>query len=160
MNFRVGIGTDRHPAKKPGRAILGGIVVSEDFGLEGHSDADVICHAIIDALLGAAGMGDIGEYFDQSERWRGASSLSMLEKVRDMLKENGWSIVNVDVTVTCGLLRLSPYRSKMLETLSATLKVPKECVNIKFKSANGLGFEVDEGVSAVAVCLISRGSTG
>lgn len=160
MNFRVGIGTDRHPAKKPGRTILGGIVVSEDFGLEGHSDADVICHAIIDALLGAAGMGDIGEYFDQSERWRGASSLSMLEKVRDMLKENGWSIVNVDVTVTCGLLRLSPYRSKMLETLSATLKVPKECVNIKFKSANGLGFEVDEGVSAVAVCLISRGSTG
>lgn len=156
MNFKVGIGTDRHPIKKPGRTILGGIVVSEDFGLEGHSDADVVCHAITDALLGAAGMGDIGEYFDQSERWRGASSLSMLEKVCELLKENGWSIVNVDVTVTCGLLRLSPYRSRMMEMLSTTLKVSKECVNIKFKSANNLGFEVNEGVSAIAVCLISR----
>lgn len=159
MNFRVGIGTDRHPVKKSGRMVLGGVVVSEDIGLEGHSDADVVCHALIDALLGATGMGDIGEYFDQSENWRGASSLLMLERVYDLLKEDGWSIVNVDVTVICGLLKLSSYRNKMVETLSRALKTSAEVINIKFKSANSLGFEVNEGVSAIAICLVSRKST-
>ncbi|MCS7174613.1 2-C-methyl-D-erythritol 2,4-cyclodiphosphate synthase [Pseudothermotoga sp.] len=159
MNFRVGIGTDRHPVKKSGRMVLGGVVVSEDIGLEGHSDADVVCHALIDALLGATGMGDIGEYFDQSENWRGASSLLMLERVYDLLKEDGWSIVNVDVTVICGLLKLSSYRNKMVETLSRALKTSVEVINIKFKSANNLGFEVNEGVSAIAICLVSRKST-
>ncbi|MEN3007704.1 2-C-methyl-D-erythritol 2,4-cyclodiphosphate synthase [Pseudothermotoga sp.] len=159
MNFRVGIGTDRHPVKKSGRMVLGGVVVSEDIGLEGHSDADVVCHALIDALLGATGMGDIGEYFDQSENWRGASSLLMLERVYDLLKEDGWSIVNVDVTVICGLLKLAPYRNRMVETLSKALKASAEIINVKFKSANNLGFEVSEGVSAIAICLVSRKST-
>ncbi|WP_041076152.1 2-C-methyl-D-erythritol 2,4-cyclodiphosphate synthase [Thermotoga caldifontis] len=156
MNVRVGVGTDRHAFKKPGKTVLGGVVVSEEFGLEGHSDADVVCHALIDALLGAAGLGDIGEYFDQSERWRNASSLMMLRQIRDLVSKKGWSIVNVDVTVTCGVLKLSPFREKMVETLSDALQISRENTNVKFKTANGLGFEASEGVSAIAVCLLSR----
>ncbi|WP_448516436.1 2-C-methyl-D-erythritol 2,4-cyclodiphosphate synthase [Pseudothermotoga sp.] len=160
MNLRVGIGTDRHALKKPGRMVLGGVVVSEEVGLEGHSDADVVCHALIDALLGAAALGDIGEYFDQSERWRNASSLVMLKQTRELLVEEGWSIVNVDVTVTCGVMKLSPFRESMVETLAIALGIEKESVNVKFKTANGLGFEANEGASAIAVCLISRCPSG
>ncbi|KAF2957194.1 2-C-methyl-D-erythritol 2,4-cyclodiphosphate synthase [Thermotoga sp. Ku-13t] len=156
MNVRVGVGTDRHAFKKSGKTVLGGVVVSEEFGLEGHSDADVVCHALIDALLGAAGLGDIGEYFDQSERWRNASSLMMLRQIRDLVTQKGWSIVNVDVTIVCGALKLSPFREKMVETLADALQIPRENTNVKFKTANGLGFEVSEGVSAIAVCLLSR----
>ncbi|HBT39559.1 MAG: 2-C-methyl-D-erythritol 2,4-cyclodiphosphate synthase [Thermotoga sp. 50_1627] len=160
MNLRVGIGTDRHPLKKPGRMVLGGTVVSEEVGLEGHSDADVVCHALIDALFGAAGIGDIGEYFDQSERWRGASSLVMLKQTKELLAQKGWTIVNVDVTVTCGAVKLSPFREKMIETLASSLGIDMESVNVKFKTANGLGFEASEGASAIAVCLISRSPSG
>ncbi|MDI6863796.1 MAG: 2-C-methyl-D-erythritol 2,4-cyclodiphosphate synthase [Pseudothermotoga sp.] len=160
MNLRVGIGTDRHALKKPGKMVLGGVVVSEEVGLKGHSDADVVCHALIDALLGAAALGDIGEYFDQSERWRNASSLVMLKQMRDLLVEKGWTIVNVDVTVTCGVVKLSPFRERMVETLANSLGIDKDSVNVKFKTANNLGFEASEGASAIAVCLISRSSSG
>lgn len=159
MNLRVGIGTDRHPLKRPGRMVLAGVIVSEEFGLEGHSDADVACHALIDALLGAAAFGDIGEHFDQSERWRNASSIAMLKQVMELLKQSGWSVVNVDLTVTCGVVKLSPFRERMVETLANALETERENVSIKFKTANNLGFEANEGVSAVAVCLLSRSPT-
>lgn len=158
MNLRVGLGTDRHPLRKNRKFILGGVQIDFPLGLDGHSDADVLCHAIIDSLLGASSLQDIGTHFPETDEWKNTSSLKMLMKTAELLREDDWQIINIDATVICGVIKLSNYRDQMIDNLSKTLQIPKECVSVKFKSSNQLGFESNEGVSAIAVCLISRGS--
>lgn len=156
--MRVGLGTDRHPLKENRKFILGGVEIDFPLGLDGHSDADVLCHAIIDSLLGASSLQDIGTHFPQTDEWKNASSLQMLVKTVDLLKEENWEIVNIDATIICGVTKLSDYRAQMISNLSKAMQIPAECISIKFKSSNQLGFESKEGVSAIAVCLISRNS--
>ncbi|MGJ8455152.1 2-C-methyl-D-erythritol 2,4-cyclodiphosphate synthase [Pseudothermotoga sp. U03pept] len=158
-NLRVGIGIDRHPFKEGRKLVLGGIEIDFFLGLDGHSDADVLSHAIIDSLLGAASLEDIGSHFPETNEWKDVSSLKLLEKTIQLLKDHGWQIVNIDAIVVTGLIRLSQYRDQMIENLSRTIGIPKDCVGIKFKSSNGLGFESQEGISATAVSLISRNSS-
>lgn len=160
MNLRVGLGADRHPLRKNRKFILGGVQIDFPLGLDGHSDADVLCHAIIDSLLGASSSQDIGTHFPEIDEWKNTSSLKMLMKTAELLREKDWQIINIDATVICGVIKLSNYRDQMIDNLSKTLQIPKECVSVKFKSSNQLGFESNEGVSAIAVCLISRGSAG
>lgn len=156
MNLRVGIGIDRHPFKKERRFILGGVQIDFPLGLDGHSDADVLCHAIIDSLLGASCLQDIGTHFPETVEWKDADSLQMLMRTAQLLRNRNWEIVNIDATVICGAVKLSGYRDQMIDNLSEALKISKECISIKFKSSNQLGFESTEGVSAMVVCLISR----
>ncbi|MEJ5229087.1 MAG: 2-C-methyl-D-erythritol 2,4-cyclodiphosphate synthase [Pseudothermotoga sp.] len=156
MNLRVGIGIDRHPFKQGRRLVLGGVEIDFSLGLDGHSDADVLCHAIIDSLLGAASLEDIGSHFPETDEWKDASSLKLLERTVQLLREHGWQVINIDATVVTGLIRLSQYRDQMIENLSRAIGIPRDCVGIKFKSSNGLGFESKEGISSTAVSLISR----
>lgn len=158
MNLRVGLGTDRHPFKEGRRFILGGVQIDFPLGLDGHSDADVLCHALIDSLLGASSLQDIGTHFPQTDEWKDASSLQMLGKIVQLLSDKNWKIINVDATVICGAVKLADYRDQMITNLSEILQIPKDCVSIKFKSSNQLGFESKEGVSAFVVCLILRDS--
>jgi len=154
--MKVGIGYDAHPLVKNRRLIIGGVTIPHDKGLLGHSDGDVLCHAIMDALLGAANLGDMGEFFPEEDRYRDAKSISLLKEVVSMVEKMGYKIVNVDSTVVASSPRLSDYREKILENLKAVLNT--ENVSVKFKTGNKLGFEGrGEGISAMAVCMISGG---
>ncbi len=127
-------------------------------GLAGHSDADVAVHALMDALLGAAGLGDIGELFpDTDPAFEGASSMALLERVIAWLATNGWQVENADVTIVCERPRLSGYRLEMRERLAAALGVASDAVSVKATTTEGMGFEGrGEGIAAHAVCLLSR----
>ncbi len=156
--IRTGIGVDSHRFS-PGRPlILGGVDIPNEEGLDGHSDADVLSHAIIDALLGAAAMGDIGQHFpDTDERFRDADSLDLLRSVVSALEQNGFRIVGVDATVMMQRPRLSPYRETIRETLAAALAVGVGNVNVKATTGEGLGFVGrSEGVAAMAVASLDR----
>ena len=157
MNLRVGQGFDVHPwSDEPGRAlVLGGIVFAGERGLAGHSDADVVAHAVADALLGAAGLGDIGAHFpDTDPRWRGADSLALLAHVVGLLAAEGWSIANVDTTVVLEAPRLAPHRAAMEERLTEVAGAP---VTVKAKRAEGLGaLGRGEGVACFATALLQR----
>ena len=139
-----------------GRAlILGGVTISSDFGLAGHSDADVLAHAITDALLGAAALGDIGMHFPDSDpRWKGADSLRFLEAARDMARAVGFRIVNVDSTVVLERPKLKDYRLTIRERLAETLQIDVGRVSVKFKTAEGVG-PVGEGRSAEAQAIVT-----
>ena len=154
MTTRVGTGYDVHKLV-PGRdLILCGVKIPHETGLLGHSDADVATHAIMDALLGAAGLGDIGRHFpDSDDAYKGANSLALLAKVRELLGE---SIVNnVDVTVIAEAPKLAPYNSEMKENIANTLGIPMSRVNIKATTEEGLGFTgKKEGIAAIATCAI------
>jgi|SRR5579884_3261932 len=159
--IRVGIGYDVHAFAPPdaGRAlILGGVVVPHERGLAGHSDADVLAHAVVDALLGAATLGDIGMHFPSSDpRWRDAPSTAFLTYAVDLLRQHGWRAVNVDATVVAERPRLSPHVPAMRQRLAETLGLPPECVSVKSKTTDGLGFTGRaEGVACHAVALIER----
>ena len=132
--------------------------IDHDRGLAGHSDADVGIHALMDALLGAAGLGDIGELFpDTDPAFEGASSLALLERVMAWLSGNGWEVANADVTIVCERPRLSGYRLEMRERLAAALGVASDAVSVKATTTEGMGFEGrGEGIAAHAVCLLSR----
>jgi len=151
---RVGIGFDVHPFDDDKPLVLGGITF-DGRGLAGHSDGDVIVHAVIDALLGAAGLGDIGEHFpDTDERWRGANSRALLGAVREMLDGRGWSVVNVDCSVVLDAPKLAPRRTEMQEQLSHDVGAP---VTVKGKRPEGLGaLGRGEGIAAWAVALLDR----
>lgn len=138
--------------------MLCGVEVDHPQGLAGHSDADVAVHALMDALLGAAGMGDIGELFpDSDEAYRGASSIALLGEVMERLAWDGWAVENVDLVLVCERPRLSPYRQAMREKLAAALGVSPEAVGLKGTTSEGMGWEGrGEGISATAVCLLSR----
>ncbi|MEW6476026.1 MAG: 2-C-methyl-D-erythritol 2,4-cyclodiphosphate synthase [Actinomycetota bacterium] len=157
MNVRVGQGFDIHPwSDDPGRPlVLGGVVIPGERGLAGHSDADVVAHAVADALLGAAGLGDIGTHFpDSDSRWRGADSLALLSHVVGLVQADGWSIGNVDTTVVLEAPKLAPHRGAMEERLAGVLGA---AVSVKAKRAEGLGaLGRGEGVACLAVALLLR----
>jgi 2-C-methyl-D-erythritol 2,4-cyclodiphosphate synthase len=151
---RAGIGIDSHAFAPGRRLVLGGVEIPHDRGLLGHSDADVLAHAITDALLGAAGLGDIGQHFpDSDERWRGANSIELLEAVRGMLPG---PVFNVDATVICEAPKLGPHRDAMRERLAEALGVEAGAVNVKFTTGEGMGFVGrGEGIAALAVATLA-----
>ncbi len=154
LNFRIGQGWDVHRIA-PGRPmILGGVTIPSDFGLEGHSDADILSHAITDALLGAAGLGDIGMHFpDTDPRWKGGDSLMFLRNARDLVNADGYQIANVDSTVVLERPKLKDHRAAIRAKLAETLGLAVEQVSVKFKTAERLG-PVGEGLSAEAQAVV------
>lgn len=155
-NLRIGHGYDVHRLKTGRALILGGVTIPYDLGLDGHSDADVLTHAIMDALLGAAAAGDIGKLFpDNDEAFRGISSLELLRRVKMHLAEKNYKIVNVDATIIAQAPKLSPYREAMRENLAKVMEVDVEQVSVKATTEEHLGFTGrGEGIAAHAVCLI------
>lgn len=157
--IRIGQGFDVH-ALVPGRKlIIGGVEIPHDAGLLGHSDADVLLHAITDALLGAAALGDIGRHFpDTDERWRGADSRVLLRATVGLLAQAGWRVVNVDSTIIAQTPKMAPYIPAMVENIAADLLVAGGDVNVKAKTSEHLGYAGrGEGIVAEAVVLISHG---
>ncbi|MDX6583766.1 MAG: 2-C-methyl-D-erythritol 2,4-cyclodiphosphate synthase [Solirubrobacterales bacterium] len=152
--MRVGIGYDSHRFASGRRLVLGGVEIDHDAGLEGHSDADVLTHAVIDALLGAAGLGDLGTHFPpDDETWRDADSVDLLRTVLGMLDA---PVSNVDATVICEAPRLGPHRAEIEASLGAALGAP---VSVKATSNEGMGFVGrGEGIAAIAVALLGGGS--
>ena len=154
--MRIGHGYDVHRFAENRKLILGGVEIPYNTGLLGHSDADVLLHAVCDALLGAAALGDIGRHFpDNDPAFKGISSRILLKKCIEMLKEKGYSVNNIDVTVIAQQPKLSPFIPKMAENIASDCGVSAECVNVKATTEEGLGFTGRlEGISAHAVCLI------
>ena len=155
--MRVGIGYDVH-ALAPGRAlVLGGVEIPHGTGLAGHSDADVLCHALADALLGAAGLGDLGSHFQSSDpELAGVSSLSLLEQVAARLAQAGWVVINVDAVIVAAAPRLAPHVATMRSRVAAALGAPAETISIKATSTDGLGVVGrGEGIAAQAVALLA-----
>jgi 2-C-methyl-D-erythritol 2,4-cyclodiphosphate synthase len=152
----IGIGYDSHRLVPGRRLVLGGVEIEHELGLDGHSDADVLAHAIMDALLGAAGLGDIGEHFpDTEERWRGADSMALLETVVALIGETGLRIVNVDCTLAIEQPKLAPHRAAIRESLALALTLASERVNVKLTTGEGIGFVGRrEGVAALAVASL------
>ena len=155
--MRVGMGYDVHKLVEGRKLILGGVEIPHPLGLLGHSDADVLVHAIMDALLGAAALGDIGRHFpDTDSRYKGISSMKLLEHVRDLLEENGYVVENIDATVIAQKPKLRPYIEQMEENIAETLGIAKDQINIKATTEEGLGFTgTQQGISAQAVCLLN-----
>ena len=153
---RVGHGYDVHRLTAGRKLILGGVEIPYELGLLGHSDADVLTHAVMDALLGAAGLWDIGHAFPDSDpAYEGISSLVLLEWVMGMLEEKGYAVGNVDATVIAQRPKLSPYIPEMREKLAAVMRVPADRVDVKATTEEGLGFTgTGEGVAAHSVALI------
>lgn len=159
MSARAGIGWDSHRFEAGRPLVLGGVEVpGAERGLAGHSDADVLAHAVIDALLGAAGLGDIGQHFpDSDERWRDADSIGLLQEVAGFLEEHGWSVVHVDATVICESPKLDPHRDAMRARLSEAVGLAPLEVNVKFTTGEGMGFVGrGEGAAALAVATVER----
>lgn len=158
--MRVGIGYDVHPLTPGRRLVLGGIEIPFDKGLSGWSDADVLTHAAIDALLGAAGLGDIGSHFPPGEpEYKDISSLTLLERVRDKLAENGWRVNNIDATIVAEQPRLREFIDRMREQLSQTLGIAPGQVSVKASTSARLGFiGRGEGIAAWAVVLLEERS--
>lgn len=156
--IRVGIGYDVHALVEGRPLILGGIEIPYERGLLGHSDADVLTHAIMDALLGALALGDIGKHFpDTDERYRGISSLSLLEEVRQLLNSKGYVLGNLDCIIIAERPKLAGFIPAMREKLAAALKVKADQVSVKATTTEHLGFEGrEEGISAQAIVILSK----
>ncbi len=156
--MRIGFGYDVHRLVPGRKLILGGVEIPYEMGLEGHSDADVLVHAVMDALLGAAGMGDIGRHFPDSDpRYRGISSIVLLGRVRDNLAEHGYVPLNVDSSVVAQAPRLSPHIEKMREVMAEALGLDPSLVNVKATTTEGLGFTgAGEGIAAYAAALVKK----
>jgi 2-C-methyl-D-erythritol 2,4-cyclodiphosphate synthase len=160
--MRAGIGYDSHRLVAGRRLVLGGIEIEHEMGLAGHSDADVLAHAVTDALLGAAGLGDIGEHFpDTDERWRDADSIGLLARVVELVTGVGLRLVNVDCTLLIERPRLAPHRASIRESLARALGLSPERVNVKLTTGEGIGFVGrGEGVAALAVASLEEGAPG
>ena len=158
MGLRIGHGYDVHRLTEGRPLILGGVTVPYERGLLGHSDADVLAHAVMDALLGAAALGDIGGMFpDSDERWRGADSLRFLEQVTARLAENGWAIGNVDATVLAQAPKLAPHIPEMRRRLAAAMCIDVTQVSVKATTEEHLGFTgAGEGMACHAVALLTE----
>ncbi|HXG15121.1 MAG TPA: 2-C-methyl-D-erythritol 2,4-cyclodiphosphate synthase [Calidithermus sp.] len=154
--IRVGFGFDVHPLRSGRPLVLGGVTLPSDLGLDGHSDADVLAHAVAEALLGALALGDLGRHFPDSDaRYRGISSLALLGEVRALVQARGGRPVNVDATVLAQAPRLAPYLPEMGQRLADTLGLPAEAVSVKAKSPEGLGLVGRrEGIAAMAVAAV------
>lgn len=156
--IRVGQGFDVHKFDKDRKLILCGVDIPHDKGLLGHSDADVATHALMDALLGAAALGDIGKHFpDTDEKYKGADSLKLLEHVLGLISEKGYSISNADITIIAQKPKLLPFIPQMVNNIAKVLKLDIDCVNIKATTTEKLGFcGREEGIAAEAVVLIQK----
>ena len=154
--MRVGMGYDVHRLVPDRDLILGGVKLDYELGLLGHSDADVLLHAIMDALLGAAALGDIGKHFpDTDEAYKGASSIRLLECVREQIKEAGYEVENVDATIIAQKPKMRPYIDAMRENIAGALQIELSRVNVKATTEEGLGFTGSgEGISSQAICLL------
>ena len=154
--FRVGIGYDVHRLEKGYSLIIGGVEIPFEKGLKGHSDADVLVHAICDAILGALALGDIGEHFpDSDERYKRISSLVLLSEVNEKIKSSGYRVENVDSIVVAQKPKLSPYKFQMRKNIAEVLEIPVDRVSVKATTTEKLGFEGrGEGISAQAVVLL------
>lgn len=155
--MRVGIGYDSHRFARGRRLVLGGVVIPHEEGLTGHSDADAVAHAVTDALLGAAGLGDIGSHFPpDDETWRDADSMALLEQVVARVREAGLAPVNVDVTVVCESPKIGPHAAAMRARLGTALGIAPERVSVKGKSNEGMGWiGRGEGIAALAVASLA-----
>lgn len=156
--MRIGHGYDAHRFEKGRLLILGGVNIEFEFGLAGHSDADVLAHAICDALFGAAALGDIGLHFpDSDDRYLGADSMVLLKKTTEILREKGYSIVNIDATVIAQAPKLRPHIDAMRSNVAANVGIGIDCVSIKATTEENMGFTGRlEGISAHCVCLIEK----
>ncbi|MFI3252891.1 MAG: 2-C-methyl-D-erythritol 2,4-cyclodiphosphate synthase [Eubacteriales bacterium] len=156
--MRIGQGYDVHRLVKGRLLILGGEYIPFEKGLLGHSDADVLVHSIMDALLGAAALGDIGKYFpDTQEIYKDADSVLLLMDVRELLEKNGYTVGNIDATIIAEEPKLSPYILTMRENIAEALMISVDAVSIKATTEEGLGFTgIGEGMAAHAVCLLER----
>ncbi len=154
--MRVGLGYDVHKLVEGRKLILGGVEIPYEKGLLGHSDADVLVHAIMDALLGAAGLGDIGRHFpDTDPKYKGADSMVLLKEVKGLLEKKLLFVGNIDATVIAQRPKLAPYIDDMRKNIAGVLEVPEDCVNIKATTEEGLGFTGSgEGMSAQAICAL------
>ena len=154
--MRIGMGYDVHRLTEGRKLILGGVDIPHTLGLDGHSDADVLVHAIMDALLGAAALGDIGKHFpDTDEAYAGVSSMKLLAHVRDLLTKENYVIGNIDATVIAQKPKLRPYIAQMEENIADALGIEKAQVNVKATTEEGLGFTgAQQGISAQAVCAL------
>jgi 2-C-methyl-D-erythritol 2,4-cyclodiphosphate synthase len=157
----VGIGYDSHRLAAGRKLVIGGVAIESEQGLEGHSDADVLAHAVIDALLGAAGLGDIGEHFpDTDERWRDADSMVLLAHAVSLIAETGHEIVNVDCTLVMERPKLGGHKVAIRDSLAAALGLDARRVNVKASTGEGIGFVGrGEGVAALAVAGIAESSS-
>jgi 2-C-methyl-D-erythritol 2,4-cyclodiphosphate synthase len=156
MSTLVGIGYDSHRLTAGRKLVIGGVEIEHEQGLDGHSDADVLTHAVIDALLGAAGLGDIGEHFpDTDERWRDADSIALLAHVVSLIRDTGHEIVNVDCTLVMERPKLGGHKVAIRDSLAATLALDVRRVNVKASTGEGIGFVGrGEGVAALAVASL------
>jgi 2-C-methyl-D-erythritol 2,4-cyclodiphosphate synthase len=155
---RVGMGYDVHRLAEGRRLILGGVHIAHPLGLLGHSDADVLLHAITDALLGAAGLGDIGTHFPPTDAmWKDADSRDLLRRAVHLVRDAGWTTINVDTTIVCETPKIVPHAAAMRANIAADIGVEASAVNVKGKTSEGLGFTgTGEGIAAYAIALIRR----
>jgi len=156
--MRVGIGYDVHKLVPNRDLIVGGVKIPHSLGLLGHSDADVLLHAIMDSLLGAAALGDIGKHFpDTDDRFKGISSIKLLNEVNTLLNKNNYKIENIDATIIAQSPKMAPYITSMRQNISEALNISIEQINVKATTEEGLGFTgAEEGISSQAICLISK----
>lgn len=156
--MRIGIGFDVHALAEGRKLVLGGVTLPHPLGLLGHSDADVLIHALMDALLGAAGLGDIGRHFpDSDDAYRGISSLVLLRRVGAMLEERGFKVENIDAVIIAQKPKMIPFIPQMEENIAASLGISRERINVKATTTEGLGFAGrEEGIGAQVVCLLTR----
>ena len=154
--YRVGNGYDVHRLTQGRKLILGGVDIPHGLGLDGHSDADVLCHALCDSLLGASGAGDLGKYFpDTDNKWKGVSSLVLLEKSGELVAKRGFQISNIDTTIVAQQPKIAPHIESMTTNISETLKIDRSKINIKATTTERLGFAGrEEGIAAYAVALL------
>lgn len=155
--MRIGMGYDVHRLVEGRKLIMGGVEIPHELGLLGHSDADVLLHAIMDALLGAAALGDIGKHFpDTDEKYKGISSLKLLEHVGNLLEENCFFIENIDATIIAQAPKMRPYIDQMRENIANTLGIEISQVNVKATTEEGLGFTGEKlGISSQAICMLT-----
>jgi len=159
--MRIGQGFDVHALVEGRALIVGGVTIAFDKGLEGHSDADVLLHAICDALLGAAALGDIGHHFpDNDPRYKGANSRVLLREVSKLLRDGGYRIVNLDSTIIAQAPKMAPHIPAMISNIALDLGMERGCINIKAKTTEGLGFSGrGEGIAAEAIAMLEREKT-
>jgi 2-C-methyl-D-erythritol 2,4-cyclodiphosphate synthase len=156
--LRVGLGYDSHRFEAGRRLVLGGVVIEHEAGLRGHSDADVVAHAVIDAVLGAAGLGDIGRHFPDSDaQWRDADSIALLQRTGQLVAELNYQVVNVDVTAVCEAPQIGPHAAAMCARLAGALGIAPRLVSVKGTTNEGMGWiGRGEGIAALAVALLDR----
>jgi 2-C-methyl-D-erythritol 2,4-cyclodiphosphate synthase len=157
--MRIGMGYDVHRLVEDRKLIMGGVEIPYKLGLLGHSDADVLLHAIMDSLLGAAALGDIGRHFpDTDAKYKGICSLSLLREVSNLLKNKGYLILNIDATIIAQKPKMAPYIPQMVKNIAEALQLDEDSINIKATTEEGLGFTgKEEGISSQSICLINKG---